>query len=128
MPIRANLTVHGARIVPLYEVFKSMSEQDTSFASFSRNYRPWGQVKRKNLISRVIYAMVMTAVGLAVLAGLALLFIFAASAVVVGVIALGLMALAAAFTRKPAKVQVRGDDKGAGVYEARKSGSTWIVY
>ncbi len=106
-----------------------MSENDTSFASFSRNYRPWGQVKRKNLISRIIYGVVMTAVGLAVLAALVLLAIFAASIVVAGVVALGLMAVAAVFTRKPAKVQVRSEDtKAAGIYEARKSGSTWIVY
>ena len=105
-----------------------MSERDTSFASFTRSYRPWGHMKRKNLITRVVYGLVMTAVGLAVLAGIALLVVFAASVVAVGVVALGLMALAAVFTRKPAKVHVRSEDKGNGVYEARKSGSTWIVY
>jgi len=96
-------------------------------ASFGRSYRPWGQVKRKNLISRIVYAMIMTAVGLAVLAGLALLFIFAASVAVAAVVAFGLMGLAALFTRKPSQVRVRSDD-GKGVYEARQRGSTWTVY
>ncbi|MBW8881915.1 MAG: hypothetical protein JF615_11010 [Asticcacaulis sp.] len=110
-----------------------MSDQESSFAKVSRNYRifndsrayrPWGQVRRKNLISRILYAVVMTVVGLAVLAALAVLFLFAASVAVAGVIAFALMAVMAAFTRKPAKVAIRSD----GVMEARKKGSTWTVY
>ena len=110
-----------------------MSGQDSSFTTFSRTsrtqgdsraYRPWGQVRRKNLISRVLYGVTMTLVGLAVLAALAVLVVFAASVVVAGVVAFALMAVAAAFTRKPAKVAVRTD----GVMEARKKGSTWTVY
>lgn len=104
-----------------------MSDQDSSFAAFSqiqRTYRPWGQVRRKNLISRILYGMVMTLVGLAVLAGVALLVVFAASVVVASVIAFALMAGMAAVTRRPAKVRVRSD----GVIVARKKGSTWTVY
>lgn len=95
--------------------------------SFGRSYRPWGQVKRKNLISRIVYAMVMTAVGLAVLAGLVLLFVFAASVAVAAVLAFGLMGIAAVFSRKTSQVRVRSDN-GKGVYEAHKRGSTWTVY
>ena len=110
-----------------------MSDQDSSFATLSdthrsyseqRAYRPWGQVRRKNLIARVVYGLVMTVVGLAVLAGLALLVVFAASVVVAGVVACALMAVMASFTRKPAKVAIRAD----GVIEARKKGSTWTAY
>ncbi|ESQ76040.1 hypothetical protein [Asticcacaulis sp. AC402] len=106
-----------------------MSDQDTSFAVFSRTYRPWGQVRRKNLISRILYAMAMTLVGLAVLAGLAVLLVMAGMVVVVGVVAFALMAVAALFTRKPSKVFVRTQQPRAdGVIEARKKGSTWTVY
>jgi len=95
--------------------------------SFGRSYRPWGQVKRRNLISRVLYAMMMTVIGLAVLAGMVLLFVFAASVAVAAVVAFGLMGLAALFTRKPSQVRVHSDN-GKGVYEARRRGSTWTVY
>ena len=86
-------------------------------------------MRRKNLIARVVYGVVMTAVGLAVLAGLALLVVFAASVVAVSVVALGLMAVMATLTRKPVKVTIRDNDiKADGVLEARKKGSTWEVY
>lgn len=84
------------------------------------------------MVSRVLHILSMTALGLAVLAGLALLVVFAASVAVVGAAALALMALAAFVTRKPVRIFVRGSNKpadnGKGVYEARKSGSTWSVY
>jgi len=103
-----------------------------SFASFKRSYQPWGQVRRRNMVSRVLHIVSMTALGLALLAGIALLVVFAASVAVVGAAALALMALAAFVTRKPVRVFVRGQDKpkddGKGIYEARKSGSTWSVY
>jgi len=105
-----------------------MSNRDPSFVSFGKAYRPWGQVRRKSLIARLTYAMTMILLGVATVAIVALLIVFAASIVAIGVVALGLMALAAFFTRKPAKVRVRTQDNGKGVYEARKSGSTWIVY
>ena len=106
-----------------------MSDQTPSFASFSRTYRPWGQVRRKNLIARIVYGMVMTALGLGTMAALVLLFIFAASVAVVGVVALGLVAAAASLRRTPAKIFVRSQrDAGKGVYEAHKKGSTWTVY
>lgn len=103
-----------------------------SFVSFKRTYRPWGQVRRRNTVSRVLHILSMTALGLAVLAGLALLVVFAASVAVVGAAAVALMALAAFVTRKPVRIFVRGREKtkdnGKGLYEARKSGSTWSVY
>lgn len=105
-----------------------MTDQDSRFASYARTYRPWGQVRRQNLIGRIVHGMIMTAIGLAVLAALALLFIFAASVAVVGVVALALVAVAAFFRRTPAKIFVRADHNAKGVYEARKKGSTWIVY
>ena len=70
----------------------------------------------------------MTAIGLAVLATLALLFVFAASVAVVGVVALALVAVAAFVRRTPAKIFVRATHDPKGVYEARKKGSTWVVY
>ena len=109
-----------------------MTDQDSGFASYARSYRPWGQVRRQNLIGRVVHGMIMTALGLGALAALALLFIFAASVAVVGVVALGLLAVAAFLRRTPAKIFVHAErnasGQGSGVYEARKKGSTWIVY
>lgn len=105
-----------------------MTDQDSRFASSARTYRPWGQVRRQNLIGRIVHGMIMTAIGLAVLAALALLFVFAASVAVVGVVALALVAAAAFVRRTPAKIFVRADHSAKGVYEARKKGSTWIVY
>ncbi len=105
--------------------------KDPSFAFSARTYRPWGQVRRQNLISRVLYVASMTVLGLAVLAGLALLIVFAASIAVFGVVALALTALATFLVRKPARIFVRSrerTDNGKGVYEARKKGSTWSVY
>lgn len=84
------------------------------------------------MVSRVLHIIAMTALGLAVLAGLAFLVIFAASVAVIGSAAVALMALAAFVTRKPVRVFVRGREKakddGKGLYEARKTGSTWSVY
>ena len=110
-----------------------MTDQQSSFAPYARTYRPWGQVRRKNLIARIVYGMMMTALGLAALAALVLLFVFAASVAVVGVVALALVAIGAFVRRTPAKIFVHakrdGDRQGGkGVYEARKKGSTWIVY
>lgn len=105
-----------------------MSDQDPGFSAFARHYRPWGQVRRKNLISRIVYGMIMTVVGLAVLAGVALLVVFAGVVVVGGVIAFAAMALLAAITRRPSKVFVRTPPRADGVLEARKNGSTWTVY
>ncbi len=107
--------------------------KQTPFASFSRTYRPWGQVRRKNLVSRVVYVLSMSMLGLGLLAGLALLFVFAASVAVVGVASIALITLATFVVRTPAKIFVRAQrDKvqsgGKGVYEARKKGSTWSVY
>jgi len=106
-----------------------MTDQDFRFAPYARTYRPWGQVRRQNLIGRVVHGTLMTALGLAVLAALALLFVFAASVAVVGVVALGLMTVAALIRRSPVRIFVRsGRPESKGVYEARKKGSTWIVY
>ncbi len=99
-----------------------MAVQDPSF---SRSYRPWGQVRRKNMIARVLYAMLMTVAGLGILAGLVLLAIFASAALVVAVAAFAVMGAVATLRRKPARVFVRTDDK---IMEARKSGTTWTVY
>ncbi len=100
-----------------------------SFASFKLSYRPWGQVRRRNLTSRILYVASMSVLGLGILAGLALLFVFAASVAVVGVVAGGLLALAAFLVRTPARIFVRAQrDNGKGLYEARKRGSSWRVY
>ncbi len=105
--------------------------KDPSFMFSARTYRPWGQVRRQNLISRVLYVASMMILGLAVLTGLAFLIIFAASVAVFGVLALALTALATFLIRKPARIFVRSREQansGRGVYEARKKGSTWSVY
>ena len=107
--------------------------KQTSFASFKRTYRPWGQVRRKNFMSRAVYVLSMSLLGLALIAGLALLVVFAASVAMVGVATVALIGLAAFVVRTPAKIFVRAQrDKmqsgGKGVYEARKKGSTWSVY
>lgn len=97
-------------------------------ASFVRSaYKPWGEVRRKNLIARLVTGMVTTLAGLAVVAGLALVALFAASVAMVGAAVIGVMGLTAFVTRKPAKVRIHAED-GKGVYEARKTGSTWTVY
>ena len=86
-----------------------------------------GEVRRKNLIARVVTSVAMTLLGLAVVAGLAVLAIFAASVAVVGAAVIGVMGLTAFLTRRQAKVRIHAED-GKGVYEARKTGSTWTVY
>jgi len=104
-----------------------MTQRNASFARFARSYKPWGEIRRKNLIARVVTGVAMTVAGLAVAAGVALLMLFAASVAVVGAAVVGVMGLMALITRKPAKVRIHADD-GKGVYEARKDGSTWTVY
>ena len=104
-----------------------MTQRNASFARFARSYKPWGEIRRKNLIARVVTGVAMTVAGLAVAAGVALLMLFAASVAVVGAAVVGIMGLMALITRKPAKVRIHADD-GKGVYEARKDGSTWTVY
>jgi hypothetical protein len=104
-----------------------MTKRDAFSVRFARNYQPWGEVRRKNLIARVVTGVAMAVAGLAVLAGLALLVVFAASVAVVGAAVIGMMGLMALLTRKPAKVRIHAED-GKGVYEARKQGSTWTVY
>jgi uncharacterized membrane protein len=104
-----------------------------SFASLKLSYRPWGQVRRRNLTSRILYVASMSLLGLGILAGLALLFVFAASVAVIGVVAGGLLTLAAFLVRTPARIFVRShrdsaQDRGKGVYEAHKRGSSWRVY
>ncbi len=94
---------------------------------FSRNYRPWGQVRRKNLIARVLYGMLMTVLGLAIIAALVILALFAGAVLIAGVAACAVMALAAAVRRKPVRIFVRSEDP-KGVLQARKDGSTWTVY
>jgi len=99
------------------------------FASLKLSYRPWGQVRRRNLMARILYVVSMSLLGLGILAGLALLFVFAASLAVIGVVAGGLLALAGCVFRKPAHISVHAKrDDGKGVYEARKHGSSWRVY
>jgi hypothetical protein len=105
-----------------------MTDRDTSFASFNRSYRPWGQVRRKNLMSRLVHILSMTILGVVTLAALALVVVFAASVAVVVVAAVVLLTLGAFLARKPARIFVRARDDGKGVYEARKKGSTWSVY
>lgn len=104
-----------------------MTKRDASFARFARSYKPWGEIRRKNLIARVVTGVAMTVAGLAIAAGVALLMLFAASVAVVGAAVVGFMGLMALITRKPAKVRIHADD-GKGIYEARKDGSTWTVY
>lgn len=99
------------------------------FASLKLSYRPWGQVRRRNLVSRILFVVSMSLLGLGILAGLALLFVFAASVAVIGVVAGGLLALASCLFRKPAHISVHAKrDDGKGVYQAKKRGSTWRVY
>ena len=103
------------------------------FASFKLSYRPWGQVRRRNLTARILYVVSMSLLGLGILAGLALLFVFAASVAVIGVVAGGLLALAAFLFRTPARIFIRSQrdnvrDNGKGIYRAHKHGSSWRVY
>ena len=99
------------------------------FASLKLSYRPWGQVRRRNLVSRIFYVASMSLLGLGILAGLALLFVFAASVAVIGVVAGGLLALASCLFRKPAHISISAKrDDGKGIYKAKKHGSTWRVY
>lgn len=112
-----------------------MTKRDASFVRFADkpiSYKAWGEVRRKNMIARIMSGMVMTLMGLAVLAGLAIIALFAASVAVIGAVAIGAIGLTALFTRKPAEVRIPAED-GKGIYEARqtsssKTGSTWTVY
>ncbi|MFT4074106.1 MAG: hypothetical protein QM647_01150 [Asticcacaulis sp.] len=102
-----------------------MTKRDASFVRSA--YKPWGEVRRKNMIARLLSSLMMTLIGLAVVAGLAVLALFAASVAMIGAAVVGVMGLTAFLTRKPAKVRIHAED-GKGVYEARKNGSTWTVY
>jgi len=102
-----------------------MTDRYTSYAA----NKAWGQVRRKNLIARLVHGVMMTGVGLAALAGLALAVVFAASVALLGVIGVALMGLMAVIRRAPVRVFVKAEKpKADGIFEARKSGSTWIVY
>ncbi len=104
-----------------------MNQRNKTAASGS--YRPWGQVRRKSFIARLMYTAMMTVLGLAVLAAAVLLIVFAASVAVVVGLGLGLLALTAMVTRKTANIHVRTEKPDAkGLFVARKSGSTWTVY
>ncbi len=94
---------------------------------FSRSYRPWGQVRRTNLIARVLYSALMTMLGLGVIAALVVLAIFAGALALAGAAAFAVMALVAVVRRKPARIFIRSED-AKGMLEAKKSGSTWTVY
>lgn len=108
-----------------------MNDRNTSYA-FSGSYRPWGHVRRRNTMARVIHTVLMSVLGLAVLAGLVLLAVFASAIAVVAIAALSLAGVCAALMRRPAQVHVSTQDQnqkmGKGIYVARKSGSTWTVY
>ena len=95
-----------------------MTKRDAAFVRFDRGYKPWGDVRRKNLIARIFTNVMMTLAGLAVVAGLAVLALFAASVAVVGAVVIGVMGLTAFLTRRHAKISIKADD-GKGVYEAR---------
>lgn len=95
--------------------------------TFSRSYRPWGQVRRKNLIARVLYGMLMTVLGLGIIAAIVLLAIFAGAVLLAAAGAFAVMALVAAVRRKPVRIFVRSEDP-KGVLKARRDGSTWTVY
>ncbi len=102
-----------------------MTDRDTSYSA----NQAWGQIRRKNLIARVMHGAVMALVGLAALAGLALAVVFAASVAVLGVAGVAMMGLMTLIRRAPVRVFVKAEKpKANGVFEARKSGSTWIVY
>lgn len=94
---------------------------------FSRSYRPWGEVRRKNLIARVLYGMLMTVIGLGIIAALVVLAIFAGALALAGATAFALMALVAVVRRKPVRIFVRSEDP-KGILQAKKDGSTWTVY
>ncbi len=107
-----------------------MTDRDTSFVSFNRSYRPWGQVRRQNLMTRILHILSLTVLGLAVIGALVVLAIFTTTIMVVGAAVLALFTLGAFIARKPARifVRTRDHDNGKGIYEARKKGSTWSVY
>jgi hypothetical protein len=106
-----------------------MTDRKPSF-SFSGAYHPWAAVRSRNLVARLLRAVMMTVMGVAVIAGLVLLMVFAASVAVAALVAMALVGVYAAITRRPAHVRVHARDQsdGKGVYVARKSGSTWTVY
>jgi threonine/homoserine/homoserine lactone efflux protein len=99
-----------------------------------RQYRPWGQVRRRNLFARMRHLLFMTFLGLASMALISLIAVFAASVVVIGMIGCAGIALLTylfkGFVRAPAKTRAEGDAKAQakGVFTARKVGNTWVSY
>ena len=85
-----------------------MTHRDTSFAA----YRPWGHVRRRNLIGRVLYAVSMAVLGLGALAGVALLAVFAASVALAVSFAVAVVGFYATLRHKPAHVRVRASEGG----------------
>ena len=86
-----------------------MTHRDTSFAA----YRPWGHVRRRNLIGRVLYAVSMAVLGLGALAGVALLAVFAASVALAVSFAVAVVGFYATLRHKPAHVRVRASEQAS---------------
>jgi hypothetical protein len=101
---------------------------------YNRQYRPWGQVRRRNLFARMRHILLMTVLGLASMALISLIAVFAASVVVIGFVVCAAIAvmtyLLKGFVRAPAKARMEGDAKtqAKGVFTARKVGNTWVSY
>jgi hypothetical protein len=101
---------------------------------YHRQYRPWGQVRRRNLFARMRHILLMTLLGLGSMALISLIAVFAASVVFIGAVAFATVALMTyllkGFVRAPAKARAEGDAKtqAKGVFTARKVGNTWVSY
>lgn len=94
---------------------------------FSSQSMGWGAVRRKSFFARLTHTLMMTALGLVALATFALVAIFAGIAALCSAVVMAVMTVWAIIARKPAAIKVRSEQAKA-VYEARKSGSTWVVY
>ena len=110
-----------SRISNLFSGARPSSERAT--------YRPWGQLRRRKLWAKLRHIAGMTALGVSVLALLALILVFAASFLLVAMVVTCGLALFSYIIRTVAPVQVRTSrDQDGQVILARKQGKTWVPY
>ena len=114
-----------SRVSNLFSGAQTSSERTSS----QRAYRPWGQIRRRKLLSKVRHFSVMMALGIAVLALLALAVVFAASFLLVAIVVTCGLALFSYIIRSLAPVQVQTSrDQDGPVILTRKQGKTWVPY
>ena len=94
--------------------------------NFHKGYQPWGALRRKNLMARLLRGAGLLLIGVATLCAMALMAAFAATIALVGFILAMFMTLMTRFTPKAVELKVRTQKDGTII--ARKVGNSWMPY